>query len=124
MGKPKHTCIFDGDNLDTTFHLGIFSEEKLLGVCSFFKANNPNISESPQYQLRGMAVLNEFQGKGLGHQILIFGEQMIKKKNAKIAWCNAREVAINFYRKNGYEITGKPFNIETIGLHFVMYKVL
>ncbi|MEL0457473.1 GNAT family N-acetyltransferase [Flavobacteriaceae bacterium SZ-1-7] len=110
--------------MDTTFHLGIFSKEKLLGVCSFFKANNANIPESSQYQLRGMAVLNEFQGKGLGHHILNFGEQIIKKKNTKIVWCNAREVAVNFYRKNGYRITGEPFIIETIGLHFVMYKML
>ena len=71
-----------------------------------------------------MAILNEFQGKGLGHQILHFGEQLLKKKNTKIVWCNAREVALNFYSKNGYEIIGRPFNVESIGLHFIMYKVL
>ena len=47
-----------------------------------------------------------------------------KDKNAKIIWCNARENAVNFYKKNRYQIIGESFNIKDIGLHYLMYKVL
>ena len=123
-GKPLESCIFDGDNLDTTFHLGIYIENKLVGVCSFFKSNNDLFSAEFQYQLRGMAVLDEFQNLGLGKLILIHGENLLKKQNIQIIWCNARKKAINFYSKNSYNIIGLPFDIKDIGPHYIMYKLL
>lgn len=57
-------------------------------------------------------------------QFIEYSETLLKKKDIKILWCNAREVAANFYNKNGFKITSKPFNIETIGKHFIMYKRL
>jgi len=96
----------------------------LIGICSFFKNTNLDFPETAQYQLRGMAILKAFQGKGLGKIILKHGEELLQEKKAKIIWCNARELAVNFYKKNGYQIIGEPFNIKDIGLHYVMYKGL
>lgn len=123
-GKPIESCVFDGDDFGTTFHLGLFKENKLIGVCSFFKNNQNLIPETSQYQLRGMAVLDDYQGLGIGAMVLTYGERLLKDKNIKIIWCNAREKASNFYKKNGYNITGNPFDIKDIGLHYIMYKVL
>jgi len=122
--KPIESCVFEGDDLETTIHFGIFSEENLVGICSFYKNSHPNILETPQYQLRGMAVLMPFQNKSLGKKILRHAEDFLKEKSDIIIWCNAREIAINFYKKNGYQIIGEPFHITDIGLHCVMYKVL
>ncbi|MGB5418163.1 GNAT family N-acetyltransferase [Algibacter sp.] len=116
--------MFDGDNLETTIHLGIFIDTKIVGICSFFKNQNTNLQNVSQYQLRGMAVLKTHQGKNLGKIILKHGEQLLKEKNTKIIWCNAREVAVPFYEKTGYQITGNPFNISDIGLHYMMWKIL
>lgn len=121
-GQPIETCYFVGDNLETTYHLGLFSKKKLIGVNSFFKNSNPLFPERSQYQLRGMAVLKNQQAQGLGQAILKHGEQMLKSMNANLIWCNAREVAIHFYAKNGYQVIDSPFNIKDIGLHCVMYK--
>lgn len=123
-GKPIESCVFDGDDLETTIHLGIFETENLLGICSFFKNSNPIILETSQYQLRGMAILKAFQNKGLGKLLLKHGEHVLKNKNVKIVWCNARKVALNFYKNNNYQITGNPFTIKDIGLHYIMYKKL
>ncbi len=123
-GHPIESCVFDGDNLETTFHIGIFSEEKLLGVCSFFNNNHPSFSEKKQYQLRGMAIVESYQKQGLGQLLLKHGESILKTKHADLVWCNARETAIHFYAKNEFQITGNPFNIETVGIHYVMYKPL
>lgn len=123
-GKPIDSCIFDGDNISSTFHLGVFIDNNLVGVCSFFKCNHQLLTEEFQYQLRGMAVLNTYQNKGLGNVILNYGETLLKEKNMNVIWCNAREKALNFYKKMGYKIIGEPFNIKDIGLHYVMWKKL
>ena len=122
LGKPIETCVFNGDDLENTFHLGIFLDRKLVGVSSFFKNSHPNLPQENQYQLRGMAILKDYQKKGLGKLILNYGEHIIKKKNTQIIWCNAREIAVNFYKNNGYNTIGKPFNINNIGLHYIMLK--
>ena len=96
----------------------------MIGICSFYKNSHPDISETSQYQLRGMAILKAHQGKGIGKIILTHGEQLLKVQHVKIIWCNAREIAVNFYKKNGYQTIGQSFNIKDIGLHYVMYKVL
>lgn len=123
-GKPIESCIFDGDDLDTTFHLGVFIENKLVGACSFFKCSHNLLSEEFQYQLRGMAILNEYQSLGLGKLILNHGERLLKEQNIQIIWCNAREKALDFYKKMDYRIIGESFNIKDIGLHYVMHKIL
>ncbi|WP_445734176.1 GNAT family N-acetyltransferase [Mariniflexile sp.] len=123
-GKSVEACAFDGDDLETTCHLGIYIDGKLVGVSSFLKSKHPLLHEEFQYQLRGMAVLNAYQSLGLGKLILNHGENLLKKQNVQIVWCHARQKAANFYKKNGYEIIGLPFDIKDIGLHYIMYKTL
>ena len=122
-GKPIESCIFDGDNLVTTMHVGLFIDKYLIGVSSFMKNNNNLFSDTNQYQLRGMAVLKPYQKKGFGKAIINYAESMLKN-NSTIIWCNARKVAVAFYQKNNYQIIDAPFNIGDIGVHYVMYKTL
>ena len=124
QGKPMESCVFEGDNLETTFHLGIFHKDRLVGISTFLLSRHPLLSEELQYQLRGMAVLNEYQNLGLGKLILNHGENLLKEQNIQIVWCNAREKAVNFYKKNDYTIIGLPFDIKDIGLHYIMCKTL
>ena len=123
-GKPLESCLFEGDTLNTTFHLGIFHHDKLVGVCSFLKSKHTLLKNEYQYQLRGMAILKEKQSLGLGKLILSYGENLLKQQNTQIIWCNAREKAVEFYKKNRYQIIGLPFDIKNIGQHFIMYKAL
>lgn len=123
-GKPIEACVFEGDNLPSTFHVGIFINGSLVGVVSFMENKHPFFDEENQYQLRGMAVLEPYQFKGLGYEILKYGEALLIKKGIKMVWCNAREIAVDFYRKNNYSIKGDPFLIPEIGVHYVMQKNL
>ena len=54
----------------------LFSEENLVGICSFYKNSHPNILETPQYQLRGMAVLMPFQNKSLKKGVVVFFQDL------------------------------------------------
>lgn len=124
-GKPIETCIFDGDTLPTTVHFGIFHESgPIAGVVSVFEAPHTFFTENKQFQVRGMAVLPEYQKNGLGEQLILAAENYIRENGGHRIWFNAREIAIGFYRKMGYETIGIAFSIGDIGIHYVMHKPL
>ena len=117
------TYTFTGDLDKDTFHLGLFLNNQLIGIVSFMKFMYSDIKGS-QYQLRGMATLHEFQGRGYGNKLIQFGLDILKEKQIDYIWCNARITAIHFYQKSGFQIIGKQFEIPKIGGHFVMYLKL
>ncbi|UNY97351.1 GNAT family N-acetyltransferase [Zhouia spongiae] len=117
-GRPAETCSFEGDNLGTTFHLGAFFGEKLVGVVTMMRAGGYS------YQLRGMAVLEEFRKKGIGEELVRRAEEHVRNGQGNLVWMNAREVALDFYKRLGYKKYGKKFNIPLIGNHYKMKKEL
>lgn len=123
-GKPVESCHFEGDNLQSTIHIGLYVNAALIGVVSLFKTKNPEFKSENQFQIRGMAVLTHHQKRGYGHQLVEEAEVIAKKYNCKLLWFNAREKAVGFYEKMNYKSSGEPFNIGDIGIHFVMYKKL
>lgn len=114
---------FNGDFDKDTFHLGAFKDGKLIAVSSFMKASNTHFKVE-QYQLRGMATLEEFQGVGAGKLMMQNAFELLKELNITCLWCNARVIAVPFYEKLGMETFGEQFEIKYVGNHFVMFKYL
>jgi len=112
---------FKGDDDKNTFHLGVYRNKELVGVGSFMESSN-DLFEEKQYQLRGMATSQSAQGRGVGKLLLKASEEFLKKQGILILWCNAREIALNFYEKQGFQIHGDSFEIKYIGTHFTMFK--
>ncbi len=83
-------------------------------------ATDPGLS----YQLRGMAVSPEHRGLGTGAALLNSAEQYLKQMDVVLVWMNAREHAVSFYQRHGYEKKGTLFEIEGIGPHYYMDKYL
>jgi predicted GNAT family N-acyltransferase len=75
-------------------------------------------------QIRYMAVATTFQGKSYGEQILKFLETQAKQLNLKSIELQARENAVSFYKKNGYEIKEKSFLLWGTIQHYLMVKEL
>ncbi len=123
-GRPLSTCHFLGDELKSTFHLGAFYKEKLVGIISVFKNDNELFKPENQYQIRGMAVLPDYQQYGFGRKLIEDAEELLKEKSTSLIWCNAREVAVRFYDKQDYKIIGDAFDIPDVGIHWVMSKEL
>jgi len=121
-GKPVESCIFEGDDLPSTVHFGIFEGEDLAGIVSVFEASTPLLTQTRQFQLRGMAVLDSHQKKGLGEKLVKAAEDYIKTAGGEAIWFNAREIAVGFYDKMGYKIIGDPFTLGDIGIHHVMCR--
>ena len=124
FGKPIESCRFEGDDLPTTKHFGLFYENQLSGVVSVFETKNNLFLEENQFQIRGMAVLEQHQKKGFGVALLKFCENRIRNKMVEIIWFNARQTAIGFYEKSQYQKIGDGFEIADIGIHYVLFKKL
>lgn len=58
-------------------------------------------------QIRYMAVLPEYRGRGLGALILMALESLAREEGALRLVCNAREDAIGFYCANGFSNQGE-----------------
>lgn len=123
-GRPITSCHFDGDDLNTTIHFGLFEDDTLEGIISLFESSNHLFDTNRQIQIRGMAVLEDNQGKGYGKQLVQHCEKYLADTDCELIWFNARENAKGFYQKLGYTIHGEPFNIEGIGIHYIMWKKL
>lgn len=122
QGKPLSSCAFDGDDLATTKHFGLYKEEELMAIVSVFEKQNNLFNQKKQYQIRGMAVLEHAQGYGFGKLLIKKVEEYCKANECNLIWFNARASAVGFYENLGYQIHGTSFEIAEIGTHFVMFK--
>src|SRR5437868_11755120 len=95
-GKPLESCRFEGDDLATTKHFGLFSANNLVGVISVFENKSDHFISNKQFQIRGMAILDSEQGKGLGEKLLRFAEDYIRDQKGNLIWFNARSTAVAF----------------------------
>lgn len=120
--RPLETCFFDGDALESTIHFGLYYKAEQAGIISLFKNKNIIFKDENQYQIRGMAVLEKFQKMNFGRKLVEHSENFLKSKDTEILWFNARESAIDFYKKLGYQITGQAFDIPDVGTHYLMWK--
>ncbi len=113
LGMPATGAIFPGDEDQTTLHILASTKSDLIGCATLM------IGDSTAIQLRGMAVANDWQRKGVG-QLIVSNAKSIAKEKSKSLWCNARFPAIGFYERLGWKQTGDFFEIPVIGPHIVM----
>lgn len=75
-------------------------------------------------QIRYMAVELKFQKKGIGTLLLRELEKIAKNKGAHYIILNGRDIALQFYQKNGYTILNKAHTIFGSIEHWKMKKNL
>ncbi|MGG6232025.1 GNAT family N-acetyltransferase [Tenacibaculum sp. SDUM215027] len=114
---------FKEDEHESTFHLGAFHNNKLVGIASFIQ-NKTDVIKGEQFQLRGMATLPEVRGMGAGRMLVEEAKSVLKSKDITTLWCNARKEATGFYESLGFTIIGEEFEVEQVGLHYKMYYIV
>lgn len=117
LRKPLGLSLLKDElqNEEHNIFIGYFDDGKLEGCCMLVPLENHSI------QLRQMAVIAGLQGKGIGRTIMQFAENLSRDKGFKKIMMHARESAIGFYQKQGYEIKGEMFTEVSIP-HFKMEK--
>lgn len=75
-------------------------------------------------QIRSMAVVDEFQGNGIGSLLIEHLEKIAKQRKLKRITLDSRENAVQFYLRNGYRIIGPSYLLFGTIKHFKMQKDL
>lgn len=102
---------------DTDFLIGAFENNAMIGCVILTPQTTSTL------KLRQMAVSAEWQGKGIGSQIVRWAEMFAGEKGFTRISMHARKYAIPFYASLGYTTEGEEFT--EVGIpHYAMHKTL
>ena len=119
---PIETTYYDLDNDIETFHLASIMDNTIISIGTFYPENDIELQTKNGYRLRGMATHPKFRRKSAATKLMKESFVLLKEKKCDILWCNARLVAVGFYKSLGFKIIGEIFDIPSIGPHYKMYK--
>ena len=108
------------DGEETSIHRMIIN--KLTGKT--LAVGRLQFNSKDEAQIRYMAVSDDFQGQGLGSQIISSLEDAARRNGIKWMVLSARENALQFYKKNGYKIVEKTHLLFGQIQHWLMRKEL
>jgi predicted GNAT family N-acyltransferase len=115
-GTASDEVVFDGDELPTTFHLGVRDHGELIAISSWMERRHPDLPTLPAYQLRGMATDPARRGTGAGALLLTAGIERCRTRGAALVWARARVSALGFYTHHGFDTHGPEYIDSTTGL--------
>ena len=114
---PAANVVFDGDDDPTTVHLGVRDDTGRPVAVSTWRPKPGPVDPSPtDRQLRGMAVDDGRRGTGIGTILLAAGVDRAFADGAAAVWANARDTALAFYLRHGFEVIGDGFVQAETGL--------
>ena len=119
-GLPPETTLYPGDDDADSFHAGAFVAGALVGVATLHHKPPPGEADAGAWQLRGMAVAPEQQGRGLGRALAQACGQAAAARGGTRLWCNGRVSALGFYRSLGFEPVGEVFQLPHSGPHYLL----
>ncbi|MDX5443847.1 MAG: GNAT family N-acetyltransferase [Hymenobacteraceae bacterium] len=103
----------------TAFHALLLTDTgEAAGVCRM------HLNTPQQAQLRFMAIAPAYQGQRLGEQLLRYFEEKARKMGVSEINFQARENAVNFYKRNGYSVVEKTYVLFGSIQHYLMQKEL
>ncbi|MBB5440506.1 putative GNAT family N-acyltransferase [Pedobacter sp. AK017] len=120
---PLEQCVFPADEVKGGFHLGYFAGTSLVCIATFYPEDCAEQGIGG-FRLRGMATDPAFMGKGYGAELIKFAINKLRSVNASYIWCDARSLAVGFYKKLGFEFISEEFEVTGIGPHFKMIKII
>jgi len=121
-GQDFSTTSYLRDYEEDTFHMACIVDDKIVTCATFYPEKSIKKKSNNAYRLRGMATDFNFQRKGYAAGLMKESFKELKKRECDMLWCNARLVAVGFYKSVGLEIAGELFDIEGIGPHYYMEK--
>ncbi len=120
---PDRRVTLEGDDEPTTLHLGVRDGDRLVAVSTWLRRPYDGQPEVPAVQLRGMATDADRQGTGVGSVLLRHGVERAFADGAALVWARARDTALDFYRRHGFEVVGEGFVDDTTALpHHVVVR--
>jgi predicted GNAT family N-acyltransferase len=111
-------CLLEADFLPTTRHFAAVNDHQEVVACCTVMSDSRDIDgENYPLRLRAMASHPMVRGLGMAKGLLAFAAIQMGSQNM---WCDARELAVPFYQKCGWQVKSDPYEIPIIGTHFLM----
>ena len=98
--KPLEYCHIPED--DDGLHFGVFVDDLLVCVASVYLTLN-------KARLRKFATDPQYQNQGIGSQLLTFIITFLKAGAVDYFWCDARESALEFYKRFDMHVCSERF---------------
>ncbi|HEU5448732.1 MAG TPA: GNAT family N-acetyltransferase [Acidimicrobiia bacterium] len=119
--RPGAQVEFPEDTRPGAFHLAVRHDDTILAVASFSIEATPYRPRRSAIRLRGMAVDGPFQQHGIGRLLVTTVVDRLRTEGVDVLWCNARDTAVGFYARLGFEVEGDGFVLPESGIaHHVM----
>lgn len=115
-GTASDVVEFDGDELATTFHLGVRAVGEIVAISTWIARPCPARPALAGIQLRGMATDPAHRGAGLGARLLTAGIARCAASGAELVWARARVTALEFYVRHGFTPAGPVYADPVTGL--------
>ena len=113
-----------GDDHPEAIHLLAEEADEVIGMVSFFPLPRPSSPALKSFRLRGMGVVDERRGAGVGAALLDRGVGFVEAGGGDEIWCHARRHAATFYERHGFVTVGDYWEEPVIGPHIVMFRPL
>ncbi len=101
LGLTWEKGAFDGE--EKAIHVGCFENGTLVGSLILKPVDATTL------KMRQVAVANDRQSRGIGSELVRFSESVAVARGFTTIVANARDVAVTFYRRLGYQVEGDPF---------------
>lgn len=115
-GTTSDVVDFEGDDLPTTFHLGVLVDGRLVAISTWLERAHPDHPDRVGCQLRGMATAPAARGTGVSAELLAAGIERCRTVGAELIWARARVSALSFYVRRGFTTVGDEYVDATTGL--------
>lgn len=77
---------------------GYFANNSLIGV------NSGHMCSGFQYRSRGLYVMEQYRGMGIGRELLLATINQAKKENAIMCWSYPRQSSWKTYKSSGFQL--------------------
>jgi len=108
-GTPTTHCSYPEDEYPDVVHLGITRDHGAVATSTWFAKECPEVPGRSAMQLKGMAVDDALQGSGLGALLVETGLAHARQRGAEVVWARARDSALGFYERLGFDAVGDGF---------------
>ncbi|MDO4298784.1 MAG: GNAT family N-acetyltransferase [Lachnospiraceae bacterium] len=101
MAKQYHITLreeFDEHDGPDTDYIVLLDEEFPVATCRFYEIEKDSV------MIGRVVVLPEYRNQGLGSRVIQEAEEWVREQGYKKIVLESRDVAVEFYRKLGYEV--------------------
>ena len=112
---PSRDVVLDGDDEPSTVHLGVRDRDgRVVAVSTWLRRSPPGDDGAVGVQLRAMATAPAVRGHGAGDALLDAGIARARATAPDaVVWARARDSALGFYVRHGFEVVEPGFVDET-----------